>query len=92
MPVPEPEPLPETPKRRGRPPGTKSKPKKKPLPWFNIFRAVFWAAASLFSITALYFGIQSWLGQAAAYLSVAVATPIMAFLLDRDWKKMRTPQ
>lgn len=90
-PVPEPEPTPEPPKRRGRPPGSKSKPKPKPksIPWFNIFRAVFWSVASVFSLTVLYFGVQTWLGQGAAYLSVAVATPVVAFLLDRDWKKMR---
>lgn len=96
VPVPEQEsesvPVVEPIKRRGRPPGTKNSPKPKPkrkIPWFNIWRAVFWGAASVWSAVALYFGMQSWLGQSAAYLSAAVSTPTLAFLLDRDWKKMR---
>lgn len=91
-PVPEPDPIPEPEapkKRRGRPPGTKNTPKKKPIPWFKIWWVTFWAAACAFSIIAMYFGVQSWLGQSAAWLSVAVVVPPTAYLLSRDWKKLR---
>lgn len=94
-PVPEPEPTPEPPKRRGRPPGSKSKPKepikvKRNIPWFNIWRAVFWAVAALVSLVALFRGVEGWLGTSAAYVALAVSLPPVAYLLDRDWKKMRT--
>jgi hypothetical protein len=82
---------PAQPKRRGRPPGTKNKPKQpaRSIPYFSILWATFWFASVAFSITALYFGVQGWLGQSAAYLAVAVAVPPSAYLLSRDWKKMR---
>lgn len=95
-PVPEPE-LPETiqevPKRRGgRPPGSKNKPKakKRSIPWFNIWRAAFWAVAALVSLVALYNGIQGWLGQSAAYVALAASVPPVAWRLDESWKRMRS--
>lgn len=86
--VPEPEPEP-TPKRRGRPPGTKNKKVKPKINWFVAWRAFFWAAVALVSVASLYRGVQGWLGQSAAYLALAVSVLVAAFLLDRDWKKMR---
>lgn len=93
-PVPEPEPTPDPPKRRGRPPGTKNKPKevsvtKRDIPWFTICRSVFWAVVSIISVTSLYRGVEGWLGQSAAYIVLAVSVLIAAFLLDRDWKNIR---
>lgn len=93
--MPEPEPTPEPPKRRGRPPGTKNTPKaaakpKRSIPWFAIWRAVFWAVAAAVSLVALYRGVEGWLGSSAAYIALAVSLPPVAFLLDRDWKKMRS--
>lgn len=92
-PVPEPEatpvpaPRPDPSLRTGpRPP--KKKPKKK-TNWFNVWRAFFWAVVSLVAVTALYRGVQGWLGQSAAYLALGVSVLVAAFLLDRDWKKMR---
>ncbi len=91
---PEPIPEPEPPKtRRGRPPGTKNAPKpapKRSIPWFNVFRAVYWAVAASVSLVALYRGVQGWLGPSAAYVVLAVSLPIVALLLDLDWKKMRS--
>lgn len=97
LPVPEPEPALEPPKRRGRPPGTKNKPKeipvaKRDIPWFTICRAVFWAAAAVISVTSLYRGIDGWLGQSAANITLAISVIVAAFLLDRDWKKIRGSQ
>jgi hypothetical protein len=93
-PVLEPEPTPEPPKRKGRPPGTKNKPKetapKRSIPWFNVLRAVFWAVVAAVSLVALYRGVEGWLGQSAAYVVLAVSLPIVALLLDLDWKKMRS--
>lgn len=95
-PVPEPEPTPDLPKPRGRPPGSKNKvPRqsastKRTIPWFNMWRAVFWAVAAAVSLVALYRGMEGWLGQSAAYVALAVSVPPVAFLLDRDWKKMHT--
>lgn len=96
-PVPEPEPAPEPPKRRGRPPGSKTKKKeeivaKRNIPWFTIWRAAFWAIVGLVSVVSLYRGVQGWLGQSAAYITLAVSVLVAAFLLDRDWKKMRAPR
>lgn len=93
-PVPEPEPIPEPPKRRGRPPGVKNKPKeaaviKRNIPWFTICRAVFWAAIAVVSVTSLYRGVDGWLGRSAANITLAVSVIVAAFLLDRDWKKIR---
>lgn len=94
-PVPEPElvPISEPPKRRGRPPGTKNTPKPAPtrsIPWFNIWRAVFWAVAAAVSLVALFRGVEGWLGSSAAYVTLAASLPPVAFLLDCDWKKMRS--
>lgn len=93
-PVPDPEPTLEPPKPRGRPPGSKNKPKevaepKRIIPWFMIWRAVFWATVSIVSVVSLYWGVQGWLGQDIAYIVLAVSVLVAAFLLDRDWKKMR---
>jgi hypothetical protein len=95
VPVPEPEPVPEPPKRRGRPPGTKNKPKeakvtKRNIPWFTIFRTVFWIAVAVISVTSLYRGVEGWLGQSAGHITLAVSVIAAAFLLDRDWKKVRS--
>ena len=95
MPEPEPEPIPDPPKRRGRPPGTKNKPKeaqviKRDVPWFIIWRSVFWAAVAITSVVSLYRGADGWLGQDIAYIVLAVSVLTAAFLLDRDWKKMRS--
>lgn len=90
------EPAPETaqePKRRGRPPGSRNAPKPKPkrqIPWFNVWRAVFWAVAASVSLVALFRGVEGWLGLSAAYVALAAVLPTVAFLLDRDWKKMRS--
>lgn len=93
-PVPEPEPVPDPPKQRGRPPGSRNKPKeskpKRQIPWFNIWRAVFWAVAASVSLVALFRGVEGWLGSSAAYVALAASVPLVAFLLDRDWKKMRS--
>lgn len=95
-PVPEPDPEPAsepTPApKKGRPAGSKNKPKTKPkrnIPWFTIWRVGFWGAAVAWSIIAAFVGVRGWLGDSAAYIVVAVSVPIAAFLLDRDWKKMR---
>ncbi len=95
IPVPEPEPITEPSKQRGRPPGSKSRPKEIPvskriIPWFNVWRAVFWAVAASVSLVALYRGVEGWLGSSAAYVVLAASLPLVAFLLDRDWKKMRS--
>lgn len=95
MPEPEPELVPfvRLPKRRGRPPGVKNAPKpapKKPIPWFTIWRAAFWAVVAITSVVSLYRGVEGWLGQSIAYIVLAVSVLIAAFLLDRDWKKMRS--
>jgi hypothetical protein len=92
--VPEPEPIPDPPKRRGRPPGSKSKPKeakpvKRNIPWFTISRSVFWAGVTAVSLTCLYRGVEGWLGQNAAYITLAVTVIIAAVLLDRGWQKIR---
>lgn len=93
IPVPEPEPTPEPPKRRGRPPGSKNTPRsadpKRSVPWFAIWRSVFWAATGVISVVSLYLGVQGWLGQSAAHISLAMSVLVAATLLDRDWKKMR---
>lgn len=95
-PVPEPEPTPVLPKPRGRPPGSKNKEPRKSaaakrnIPWFNIWRAVFWAVAAAVSLVSLYRGVDGWLGSSAAYVALAASLPPVAFLLDRDWKKMRS--
>lgn len=92
VPEPEPEPVIEPPKRKGRPPGTKNRTKatpKRSIPWFNIWRAAFWAVAASVSLVALYRGVGGWLGSSAAYVVLAASLPIVAYLLDRDWKKMR---
>jgi hypothetical protein len=90
-PEPEPEPVVEPPKRKGRPPGTKNKPKatKRSIPWFNVWRAVVWAVVASVSLVALFRGIDGWLGSSAACVVLAASLPIVAYLLDRDWKKMR---
>lgn len=93
-PVPEPEPIPEPPKRRGRPPGSKNKPKeakvaKRSIPLFTISRSVFWAGVTVVSLTCLYRGVEGWLGQNAAYITLAVTVIIAAVLLDRGWQKIR---
>lgn len=97
-PVPEPTPEPEIqlepPKRRGRPPGSKSKPKtptkqKRNIPWFSVWRVIFWSAAAAISVVSLYFGVQGLLGNGAAHVVLAVSVLAAAYLLDRDWKKMR---
>lgn len=92
-PVPEPEPTPEPPKRRGRPKGSKNSPKQPPkrqIPWFTVWRATFWAIVGIISVVSLYRGVDGWLGQSAAYIVLAVSVLVAGFLLDRDWKKMRT--
>ena len=94
-PVPEPEPIPEPEPlkaRRGRPPGTKNAPKpapKRSVPWFSIWRAIFWAVAASVSLIALYRGVQGVLGPSAAYVALAASLPPVAYLLDRDWCRMR---
>lgn len=96
QPPPEPEPTPpEPPKRKGRPPGSKSKPKEAPVvkrdvPWFTICRVVLWSAVAVLSVTYLYRGVDGWLGQSAANITLAVSVVVAAFLLDRDWKKIRS--
>lgn len=98
VPVPDPDPIiaQEPPKRRGRPPGSKNTPKQqappRSIPWFNVWRAVFWATVGIVSVASLYRGVEGWLGQSAAYIVLAVSVLTSAFLLDRDWKKMRTPR
>lgn len=92
-PVPEPEAVPAPrprpdPSLRTGPRPKKAKPKKK-TNWFNVWRAFFWAAISLVIVTSIYRGVQGWLGQSAAYLALGVSVLATAFLLDRDWKKMR---
>lgn len=92
-PVPEPETAPAPkprpdPSLRTGPRPQKKKPKKK-IKWFNIWRAFFWAVVSLVAVTSTYRGVQGWLGQSAAYLALTVSLLIAAFLLDRDWKRMR---
>jgi hypothetical protein len=94
-PVPEPEPTPEPKKRRGRPPGSVSKPKpqakpKRSIPWFNISRSMFWVATFVFVLVALFIGVKLWLGIAAAHIILAVSTLGLSVLLDRGWRKMRT--
>jgi hypothetical protein len=94
VPVPELDPTPEPPKRKGRPPGTKNKPKEAPvtkrdIPWFVICRAVLWAVVAVISITSLYRGMNEWLGQSAAYISLSISAIVAAYLFDRDWKKVR---
>jgi hypothetical protein len=92
--VPEPEPIPEPPKRRGRPPGSKSKPKEAPvkrnIPWVTICRSLFWSGVTIVSLTSLYRGVEGWLGQNAAYITLAVTVIIAAVLLDRGWQKIRS--
>lgn len=97
MPVSEPEPVPfvRLPKRKGRPPGSKNAPKPKPkksIHWFAAWRSAFWAIIAITSVTSLYRGVEGTLGQSVACIVLAVSVLIAAFLLDRDWKKMRTPQ
>lgn len=94
-PVLEPESISQPPSKRGRPTGSKNTPKELPkqkrdVNWFNIWRAVFWAVTASVSLVALYKGIYGWLGTSAAYGVLAASLPIVAFLLDRDWKKMRS--
>ena len=94
IPVPEPEPIiaADPPKRRGRPPGTKNAPKpetKRSIPWFSIWRSVFWSTVAITSVVSLYRGVDGALGQSIAYIVLAVSVLTAAFLLDRDWKKMR---
>lgn len=89
--MPEPEPTPDPPKRRGRPPGSKNKKATKPklsIPWFNIWRSVFWAVVSVASIAALYSGVAGLAQRSLALVIVAVVSAPTAFLLDREWKKM----
>jgi hypothetical protein len=91
-PVPEPEPAPvpdHVAKRTGPKPRAKPKKAKRKIDWFKVWRATFWATISLVIVTSLYRGVQGWLGQSAAYLTLAVSVLVAAFLLDRDWKKMR---
>lgn len=81
----------EKPKRRGRPLGSKnSKPKgvKRSIPWFNIWRSVFWSAVSCASVLSLYIGVGDTIGAGVADISLAVVLPTVAFLLDRDLRKM----
>lgn len=84
------------PKRRGRPPGSKNSPKEstptRSIPWFNIWRSVFWGVVAITSISSLYRGVEGWIGQSIAYVVLAVAATVAALLLDRDWKKMRSGQ
>ena len=97
-PVPEPDPAPEPAKPRGRPPGSRNKPKaintkaKGQIPWFDVWRAVFWAVVAAMSLLALFEGVEGWLGTSAAYGVLGAALPFVAFLLDLDWKKMRSPR
>ena len=97
QPAPEPEPTPpEPPKRKGRPPGSKSKPKEAPkakrnIPWYRIIRTLGWWVVACISVLSLYKGVHGWLGQSAAYITLAVSVVVAAFLLDRDGKKMREP-
>lgn len=97
-PLPEPEPAPEAekaePKRRGRKPGSKNKPKmqeqkKRSIPWYRIIRTMVWWAVAIVSVGSLYLGMQGWLGQSAAYITLSVSILVAALLLDRDAKKMR---
>lgn len=91
-PVPEPEPTPEPPKRRGRPPGTKNRPKapaKRSIPWYRIVRTALWWVVAILSGLWLYWGVRGSLGENIAYIFLAVYTVVAAFLLDRDGKKMR---
>lgn len=88
--VSEPEPTTEPkPQRTGPKPRAKKAKAKRKTQWFTVWRAVFWAVIAVISVTSLYRGIQGWLGQSFAYLALAVSVLIAAFLLDRDWKKMR---
>lgn len=90
--APEPEPTPEPPKRRGRPPGSKNKPKNKPkrnIKWFNVWRVAFWASVGVLSVVALYLGVEDTIGRGIANIVLAVVTPPVALLLDRDWRRMR---
>lgn len=94
-PVPEPEPTPEPPKRRGRPPGTKNKPKdpvktKRNIPWYRIIRTLCWWSVATLSVLSLYSGVRGWLGQDIAYIVLSVSVVVAALLLDRDAKRMRT--
>lgn len=93
--VPEPEQVTvaEPTKRKGRPLGSKNVPKpetKRPIPWFNIWRVVFWATIAVVGVVSLYFGVEGWLGHSIALILLAVTAPAAASLLDRDWKKMRS--
>lgn len=93
-PVPEPEPIPEPPKQRGRPPGSRNKPKepaksKRDIPWYRIIRTLCWWAVATLSVLSLYWGVQGWLGQDIAYITLSASVVVAGFLLDRDSKKMR---
>lgn len=87
----EPEPPKPAPKKRGRPKGsTNKKKKKKKFPWFTAWRVVFWGTISTITVVSTYLGVQSLLGQGAAYLALAVTSFVAAYLLDRDWEKVRS--
>lgn len=96
-PVPEPELIPEPtpePKRKGRPPGTKNKPKAKPkwdIPWYRIIWTLIWWAAATVSTLSLYRGVQGWLGQSAAYITLSVSIIVANLLLYRFGKKLQEP-
>lgn len=94
-PVPEPEPQTEPPKRRGRPPGSKNKPKeqtpKRDIPWYRITWTLIWWAVAVISVSSLYNGVQGWLGQSAAYITLSASVIVANLLLFRLGKKMREP-
>lgn len=98
-PVSEPEPQdpvqPEPPKRRGRPPGSKNKPKtvakKRDIPWYRIIWTLIWWAVATISVLSLYHGVLGWLGQSAAYITLSVSVVGATILLNRHGKRMREP-
>jgi hypothetical protein len=63
---------------------------KRNIPWVAYLRALSWLAVACVSIVFLYSGIQGWLGQNAADLSVAVSVVVAAVLLDRGGRKMKS--
>jgi len=92
-PVPEPEPIPEPKKQRGRPPGSRNKPKeasvKRSIPWYRISWSLIWWATAVISVLSLYHGVLGWLGQSAAYITLSVSTVIAVILLNLVGKKLR---
>jgi hypothetical protein len=92
VPEPESQPEPDPKPRRGRPPGSRNAqkaPSKRQIPWFNIWRAAYWAVVACVGLVAFFRGVEGWLGSNAAYVVLAASLPLVAFLLDRDWNKMR---